>query len=238
MGLAADVGRGLATAPDPDEPGLRQGYPAILSLLSRYDVPATFFVEGWNGVHHPKRVEELLTAGHEVGAHGWVHEAWSSLDAETENELLGRALGALNACGAEVTGFRSPGGERSDSTIRLLADAGLRYDASLDVGPAYVSAEGVAVLPFEWSHVDWHWFGAKDVPAPPSYFAAALRKGLEHAALTAEPLVVIAHARTSALRPERLNVLEQFVRAVIDDGRFSLLRMNDVATDVLDNQPE
>ncbi|MDZ7677426.1 MAG: polysaccharide deacetylase family protein [Acidimicrobiales bacterium] len=237
MGLAADVGRGTASAPDANEPGLRVGYPAILDLLNRHGVTSTFFVEGWNGVHHPDRVAELLGAGHEVAVHGWVHERWQDLDADTERELLTRAIDALTGCGADIQGFRAPGGHRSAATMQVLADLGLRYDSSLDPAGAHLDDTGIAVLPFEWPHVDWHWFGAQDPPAAPEDFAAALRRGLAAAAASAEPLVAIVHARTSALAADRLEVVESFVSAVLDDDRFELLPLRALATRLIGDTP-
>lgn len=231
MGLAADVGRGLATGPDPAEPGLSIGYPAVLSMLARHGVTSTFFIEGWNGVHHPERVAELVHAGHEVAAHGWVHERWSDLNELEERDLLSRTIESLSECGADVKGFRAPGGRRTLRTLDLLSDAGLQYDASLDDDGARVVG-GIAVLPFDWAHVDWHWFGAQDPPAPPADFETSLVNGLERAAAVHEPMVVIAHARTSAVDPKRLEVLDEFVSTVSADGRFEFLRMDELSRSV------
>jgi peptidoglycan/xylan/chitin deacetylase (PgdA/CDA1 family) len=53
----------------------------VLSILSKYDVKATFFCVGENVRRHPVLFEQLLTSGHAVGNHtmhhldGWKH-AW------------------------------------------------------------------------------------------------------------------------------------------------------------------
>ena len=112
MGNAAAVGEGTASGPDPDEPGLAVGYPRLLDLLDELGLRATFFVEGWNGVHHPDRVAELAARGHEVGLHGWVHERWDELDQGEVRSLLLRGTAALRDAGVDPVGFRSPGGER------------------------------------------------------------------------------------------------------------------------------
>ena len=60
MAEAAEIGSGRLTGPiGPDEPSLAVGYPALFRLLEKYGVRATFFVEGWNGLHHPDRIEDL-----------------------------------------------------------------------------------------------------------------------------------------------------------------------------------
>ena len=44
-----------------------------LDLLARHGITATFFVLGWIADRHPRLVERILQAGHEVASHGWVH---------------------------------------------------------------------------------------------------------------------------------------------------------------------
>src|SRR5205814_1149236 len=141
------------------------GYPRLLDLLDRAHVSATFFVEGWNGQHQPDRVAELVERGHEVGLHGWDHEAWHQLERDEAAERLVRGRDALVDAGATPVGFRSPGGERGPHTAGLLAEAGFRYDASLGNGrrPA-VLPEGLAQVPFVWGHVD----GTHYLPQPPA----------------------------------------------------------------------
>src|SRR6266404_457862 len=81
MAEAADVGSGLRPGPRDDgaDPSLAEGYPRLYEMLATTGVRATFFVEGWNGVHHPDAVAEIVRRGHELGMHGWVHERWSEL---------------------------------------------------------------------------------------------------------------------------------------------------------------
>ena len=88
MGRARDIAEGRASGPDDAEPGLAVGYPRLLGLLDELDLRGTFFIEGWNGLHHPDRVEELGRRGDEVGLHGWVHERFASLDKLRAEQLL------------------------------------------------------------------------------------------------------------------------------------------------------
>ena len=82
MAEAADVGAGKLRDPldGPLHASLEVGFPRIYQLLERYGIRATFFVEGWNGEHHPAEVAEIPRRGHELGMHGWVHEEWHQLD--------------------------------------------------------------------------------------------------------------------------------------------------------------
>ena len=51
--------------------GIRVGLPRILNVLSRYDVPVTFFIPGMASVLHPE-VSPIITGSgeHKVGLHG------------------------------------------------------------------------------------------------------------------------------------------------------------------------
>jgi peptidoglycan/xylan/chitin deacetylase (PgdA/CDA1 family) len=57
MGRARDIAEGRAAAPDAAEPGLAIGYPRLLGLLDELGLRGTFFIEGWNALHHPERIE-------------------------------------------------------------------------------------------------------------------------------------------------------------------------------------
>src|SRR5438309_8462286 len=92
MAEAAEVGAGARDGPRRDgaDPSLTRGFPRVYDLLVAAGVHATFFVEGWNGVHHPDAVAEIVHRGHELGMHGWTHEPWHRLAPEEEDALAAR----------------------------------------------------------------------------------------------------------------------------------------------------
>ncbi|WP_285705894.1 polysaccharide deacetylase family protein [Microtetraspora sp. NBRC 16547] len=232
MGNAADVGRGTATGPDESEPGLRVGYPRILRMLADLDLTATFFVEGWNAVHHPERVRELAAAGHEVGLHGWVHEPWSTLDPLSERAILAAGKAALASIDVEINGFRSPGGGRTSHTLAILSDLGFSYDASLGSG-FQLDQTGIALLPFIWPGVDWWWYNQRSPVAD----TATWRHGWEQLLDDADgghPLVLIAHARVSAVDDERAAALAGILRRIAEDATFDAVPMSELAQRVRD----
>jgi cellulose synthase/poly-beta-1,6-N-acetylglucosamine synthase-like glycosyltransferase/peptidoglycan/xylan/chitin deacetylase (PgdA/CDA1 family)/spore germination protein YaaH len=47
--------------------------PAILDILKRENVPATFFVIGKNGEEHPEILRRMVNEGHELGNHTFTH---------------------------------------------------------------------------------------------------------------------------------------------------------------------
>jgi len=139
----------------------RVAVPLILSLLDRLEVEATFFVPGKVAEDHPGAVEAIVTAGHEIAAHGYTHEAPSSLGREQEEEHLERALSILRGFGIEVAGHRSPFFEVSEHTIELLDDHGLHYSSAMmdEIRPYRHSGTDVIELPVQWLMDDWSQFG-------------------------------------------------------------------------------
>jgi peptidoglycan/xylan/chitin deacetylase (PgdA/CDA1 family) len=236
MGEAADIGAGRLAGPVPagEERSLAVGYPAIFALLERIGVRATFFVEGWNGIHHPAAVCEIVARGHELGMHGWLHEQWSALDDAEERELAARATAALEqAAGTRPRGFRAPGGARGPHTEAVLRDLGYTYDASLGDGmrPAVLAA-GLAQVPFVWPGVDGFYYLTGAVPADPSAvrdaWLAALARTVEGGGL----FLTICHAFLTGVDAARLAALEAVVRAA-QAADVEVCTVGEIAEDLL-----
>ena len=90
----------------------------VLDLLDRAQVSATFFVVGWVAQRHPRLVEDILAAGHEVGSHGYWHRR--------------RAL--RDAGATRVNAFRAPEwsiNNRSLWALDVLVEEGFVLDASM-----------------------------------------------------------------------------------------------------------
>jgi peptidoglycan/xylan/chitin deacetylase (PgdA/CDA1 family) len=235
MAEAADVGSGRVDAPiGADEPSLAIGYPALFRLLERYDVRSTFFIEGWNGIHHPRAVAEIVERGHELGMHGWAHETWHELEPPTERDLAARATDALErASGVRPRGFRAPGGHRSESTETILTELGYRYDASLGDGMRpQLLPSGLAQVPFRWAAVDGFHYLASDPPQPPErvrgLWLEALRRTLDRGGL----FVTVCHAFVTGVDERRLAALEAVVEAAKSDERVRVCTVGEIAAEV------
>src|SRR3546814_17947533 len=66
------------TSPTPlsrGEYGARAGLGRVLSVLARHAVRATFFVPAHTAASFPVEVHGIASAGHEIGAHGFVQES-------------------------------------------------------------------------------------------------------------------------------------------------------------------
>lgn len=111
--------------------GATEGVPRSLKLLSKYDLPATFFIPGYTADRHPDVVGAIADAGHEIGHHGYLHEPPNLLTPEEERKMIERGIEALKrVVGKRPRGYRSPSGELSKATYSLLTEYGFEYDSS------------------------------------------------------------------------------------------------------------
>lgn len=111
--------------------GVNEGLPRILRLLEQYKLPATFFVPGATADFYPDSVKRIVAAGHEIGHHGYFHEAPPRIDAIEERAVIEKGLDALQRiAGVTPKGYRSPAWELSEATFGLLKEYGFEYDAS------------------------------------------------------------------------------------------------------------
>ena len=76
-------------------------------------------------------VEDVIAAGHEVAAHGDLHERVVKLELAEETDVHRRSVETLGEIiGAAPRGFRAPGWEISPNTIGILEELGFAYDSS------------------------------------------------------------------------------------------------------------
>ncbi len=147
------------------EYGRRVGVPRILDVLSRHNVPASFFMPAMCALLDPDESRRIIAAGHEIGMHGWLHENNSLLDEATERDLMLRARDTLaGIIGAAPAGFRSANWDLSAHTLHIAAEMGLRYDSSLmaDENPYELLLDGrpsgMVEIPVEWLRDDAVYF--------------------------------------------------------------------------------
>jgi peptidoglycan/xylan/chitin deacetylase (PgdA/CDA1 family) len=107
----------------------RCGVPRYMDLFERHGIPGTFYVPGYDAECYPDLVREIERRGFEVGAHGYLHEAWELGD--EEEALLVRSHDILGGLLSKPpVGWRSPSGRKSARTMRVLRGLGYRYDSS------------------------------------------------------------------------------------------------------------
>ncbi|GLY85434.1 polysaccharide deacetylase family protein [Actinoallomurus iriomotensis] len=147
------------------EYGSRVAAPRILAALERHGVPATFFMPAVSALLHPEEARGYVAAGHEIAAHGWIHERNMLLDPADERMLAVRALDTLEEItGVRPVGLRTPSWDFSDATLDIIRELGLVYDSSLmaddDCYELLADGEptGIVELPVEWIRDDAPYF--------------------------------------------------------------------------------
>jgi len=137
--------------------GAKVGVPMILQTLRDADLKGTFFIPGWTVENHSQRAEMILREGHEIGHHSYSHRWSDPAFPDLETEEMERGLEALKSVlGVVPKGYRSPAGETSEETIRLLTKYNFLYDSSLldQINPYRITAADGTKGPIE---LPWHW---------------------------------------------------------------------------------
>ncbi len=111
--------------------GAKVGVPKILELLRQEKLTATFFIPGWTAEQYPHIVAKILEDGHEIGHHGYTHDAPDPIDPEMVERELDMGLVALEkVAGVRPVGYRAPDGVSSELSLRLLQERGFLYNSS------------------------------------------------------------------------------------------------------------
>jgi polysaccharide deacetylase family protein (PEP-CTERM system associated) len=107
---------------------------ALLGLLSKHGVQATFFTLGWIAERYPSMVRRIVAGGHELASHGYGHHFVGELGRQRFTDDVRRAKGILeDVGGVPVTGYRAPSFSVNESTLWA-------HDALLETGHAYSSS--------------------------------------------------------------------------------------------------
>ncbi|HXV74801.1 MAG TPA: polysaccharide deacetylase family protein [Candidatus Polarisedimenticolaceae bacterium] len=115
------VGLTFDDGPDPEVT------PAVLEMLDRHRVAATFFCIGRRAARHPELVAEIARRGHRVENHSYRHVQWFCfLGPAALRREIDRAQDALGRqAGAAPRYFRAPAGLRSPWLDPVLVSRGL-----------------------------------------------------------------------------------------------------------------
>ena len=158
LGEAAEIELGAfpAGAPLGEHFTAKSALRSVLTELMLRNLRATFFVEGLNTELYPTQLLSVHLQNHELGYHAWRHEQWGDLSAAEQGDNLERGLTAFRGLGQglgiEFSGLRPPGGRLGAGGVGVLREAGLRYCSPAGEGAGV--EDGIALLPFQWQHVD------------------------------------------------------------------------------------
>ncbi|KAF2152685.1 glycoside hydrolase/deacetylase [Myriangium duriaei CBS 260.36] len=247
---AADLHRGIHPPSTPlgQHPSL-SCLPRLLSALAQRDLPATYFVEGWNNAHYPHILKQVIDKGHEVGFHAWQHEVWKNLDAETELGNLDRSVKDLEKeVGIGYKGFRPPGGGVTERTLGLLKERGFSYISPAAERCAVV--DGVAVVPFQWRDIDAYFYmestkalrvgrGEGESPITPEEMGRRLKGRIDEVIRDGGYLALLFHPFLT-IDKDRLRVAEEVLDYVKkkEQAGVWVARCRDVAEWVLGHEEE
>ena len=135
----------------------RKGLTAILDLLKKHQMHATFFSTVVFAQQVPDLINRLIEEGHELASHTYYHS-------DFENEHLKRSKEALEQqFGVTVEGLRMP--RMLEVSAEEVKKAGYRYNSS--VNPTFLPGR------YNKLHVPKHFFnenGLWQIPAAVSWF--------------------------------------------------------------------
>jgi len=109
--------------------GMEEGTDSILKVLDEENVPATFFTTGQVAEMFPKKVENIVSSGHELGSHGFSHTDFTTLNPTCARKEIIDSAKILRQF-SSVTSFRAPYLKFPDCYLELLKDEGFFLDSS------------------------------------------------------------------------------------------------------------
>ena len=219
--------------------GIKVGAPRILSLLSRYGIRTTFTCAALSLERSPNLAKKIITAGHEVCAHGlrWIHQHRMN-ELEEKAFIDGTVESITNICGIRPAGWLSRY-LTTDNTRRLLAESGFVYhmDDYSDDRPFW-DARGnaqILVLPYALDTNDMKlWTAPSYTPLDWLQYAKDSFDRLH--AESAEQICMMSvgvHLRIMG-RPGRIGALEKFLEYVSGHEDVWLARRIDIARHWID----
>jgi len=204
----------------------------ILELLDRLEIKSTFFTPGWTIDQFPESCQEILDHGHELAAHGYLHERLAEISYESERSVFNKSLESFKSLGVKPLGFRAPYWLISDRTLALVEELGFLYDSNfMDNDMPYMLSwrgreTGLVELPVEWLLDDWPHFETNRMSPKQVYdlwkpeWEGVYRLG-RYFGLTCHPQCIG--------RISRLEMLEKLLREALEKGDVWFASCHEVA---------
>ncbi len=129
------------------------GTPRLLKMFERQGIRTSWFIPGHSIETFPEQAAMVAEAGHEIGAHGYLHENPVAMTPTQEEDVLVKSIELITALtGKPPRGYVAPWWELSSATPALLQKHGFLYDHSQgykDFVPFY------ARVGDEWTKIDF-----------------------------------------------------------------------------------
>ncbi|MFG6150077.1 LysM peptidoglycan-binding domain-containing protein [Halobacillus sp. B23F22_1] len=101
----------------------------ILQTLSTYNVKATFFLTGAGTNHHPQKIKQIASKGHEIGNHSNTHPDFTKLTAAQMKDELDRTETIIKSTTGRSSKpiFRAPFGSVNSTVLTEVGNAGYTH---------------------------------------------------------------------------------------------------------------
>ncbi|KAK8171371.1 hypothetical protein BKA80DRAFT_306120 [Phyllosticta citrichinensis] len=111
--------------------GAAVGVDRLLKLFDKNGIKATWFVPGHTIESFPEQMAKVRDAGHEIGLHGYTHEAPGQLTAQQQYDTLTKSIDILTKfTGKKPLGYTAPMWFTSKELIPQLQELGILFDHS------------------------------------------------------------------------------------------------------------
>jgi len=121
----------------------------ILDLFNKYKISATFFTVGYIAEKHPELIEKIVSNGHEIASHSFLHPDLRKISKEEFSEDLNASITTLSKIsGDKILGFRAPyfSINKDNFWVFDILRKHLKYDSS--IFPVKTSLYGIPEAPF------------------------------------------------------------------------------------------
>ena len=200
------------------EYGSRVGVWRLLSLLDKYQVPATFFCCALALERNPEAAREIVDRGHEVCGHGYRWEEYHLMDRETERRAIERTVASLErTTGQRPLGWFTRYGPSVHTRDLVQEEGGFLYDSGVlnDDLPYFVSVKEQPwlVVPYSMETNDARFWRGGLVSVGDFYeylretFDCLYEEGRSHPKMMSVGL----HCRIAG-RPARSRAVEKFLQ--------------------------
>lgn len=108
----------------------RRALYTVLQSLQRYHAAPTFFIPAIVLRRHSSLIAGVVSAGAEIGIHGYVHNDYRTLSAREQHEQTQQAISVFSHAAIPQQGFRNPYLGWTHDSVRVFAALGFRYDSN------------------------------------------------------------------------------------------------------------
>lgn len=136
------------------------GVPRLLKMFKRHGLKTSWFIPGHSIETFPDECAMVAADGHEIGAHGYLHENPVAMTAAQEEDVLARSVELVTELsGRAPRGYVAPWWELSSNTPDLLLKYGFEYDHSQgfkDFVPFYArSGDSWTTIDYSKQAAEW-----------------------------------------------------------------------------------